>query len=98
MVRPVDRQRWFLVPAVARPHLCKRSSTRWLVGILGGDRPLLIIPAVLGNNNHGGITSVAQMALSNIGEQLMEKASLGAGKKGNPFQTYFRKIMNAPSP
>ena len=58
-----------------------------LVGILGGDRPLLIIPAILGNNNHGGITSVAQMALSNIGEKLMEKASLGAGKKGNPFQT-----------
>ena len=61
-----------------------------LVGILGGDRPLLIIPAILGNNNHGGITSVAQMALSNIGEQLMEKASLGTGKKGNPFQTYSR--------
>ena len=57
-----------------------------LVGILGGDRPLLIIPAILGNNNHGGITSVAQMALSNIGEQLMEKASLGAGKKGNPWR------------
>ena len=31
-----------------------------LVGILGGDRPLLIIPAILGNNNHGGITSVAK--------------------------------------
>ena len=26
-----------------------------LVEILGGDKPLLIIPAILGNNNHGGI-------------------------------------------
>ena len=49
-----------------------------LVEILGGDKPLLIIPAILGNNNHGGITSVAQMALSELGEQLLEKASLGA--------------------
>ena len=39
-----------------------------LVEVLGGDKPLLIIPAILGNNNHGEITSVAQMVLSDLGE------------------------------
>ena len=66
----------------SRPVASAQEIFDALVEILGGDRPLLIIPAILANNNHGDITSVAQMALSGLGEQLLEKASLGARSLG----------------